>query len=114
MSNVHRLFADIPAPAPQGDFEALWKVWPRKDGKAVARAKYLAIIKGGYETRTLDKSSQMFIPMELSATPEEILAGAKAYVLSQIDKRTYRMKDDGKFIPHLATWLGRAGWQDFE
>jgi len=115
MSNVLRLFADEPAasPAPVGDFEAVWKMWPRKDGKAIARIKYLAIIKGGYDTRTLDKSSQTFIPMELSATPEQIAAGVKAYVASQIDKRTYRLKDDGKFIPHLATWLGRGGWEDF-
>lgn len=113
-AQLHRLFPDDPpAAAPQGDFEALWKIWPRKDGKAIARAKYLAIIKGGYETRTLDKSSQTFIPMELSASPEQILQGATAYRDSQIDKRTFRFKDDGKFIPHLATWLGRAGWEDW-
>lgn len=113
MTNVHRLFAEAPSADPVGDFETVWKLWPRRDGKAVARAKYLAIIKGGYDTRTLDKSSQTFIPMELSATPEQIEAGVKAYVASQIDKRTYRFKDDGKFIPHLATWLNRAGWEDF-
>lgn len=82
-------------------------------GKDIARIKYLAIIKGGYDTRTLDKSSQTFIPMELSATPEQIAAGVKAYVDSQIDRRTFRLKDDGKFIPHLGTWLGRAGWDDW-
>ena len=116
MSNVLRLFPDdAPAPiaVPRGDFEGLWKIWPRKDGKAVARAKYEAILKGGYRTRTLDKSSGMFIDMELGATVEQIEAGAKAYVQSQIDRNTYRLKDDGKFIPHLATWLGRAGWEDF-
>jgi len=113
-ANVYRLF-DEPSPvaAPVGDFEAIWKAWPRKDGKAIARAKYLAIIKGGYDTRTLDKSSGQFIEMELSATPEQIAAGVRAYVDSQIDRRTFRFKDDGKFIPHLATWLGRAGWEDW-
>lgn len=115
MSNVHRMFEDYSPPqaAPQGDFEALWKIWRRKDGKAVARTKYLAILKGGYLTQTLDKSSGMFVPMELSATHEEIVAGAKAYMDSQLDKNTFRLKDDGKFIPHLATWLGRAGWEDW-
>lgn len=112
MSNVHALFAD-PVAVPAGDFEAVWKLWPRKDGKAVARTKYLAILKGGYETRTLDKSSGQFIELELSATADQILAGVKAYVDSQIDKRTFRFRDDGKFIPHFATWLGRAGWEDF-
>ena len=114
MSNVQHLFPD-PAPvAPAGDFETVWKLWPRRDGKAVARTKYDAIIKGGYRTRTLDKSSGQFIEMELSASPDEILAGVKAYVDSQIDKRTFRFRDDGKFIPHMGTWLGRGGWMDFE
>lgn len=116
MNNVYRLFDDAPAPvsAPVGDFEALWKVWRRKDGKAIARAKYMEIIKGGYRTKTLDKSSGMFMEMELSATPEQILAGAKAYMDSHVDKKTFRLKDDGKFIPWLQTWLGRAGWLDYE
>lgn len=117
-AQIHRLFDDVPSPrsddsAALAAFEECWKAWPRKDGKAIARAKYLAIIKGGYDTRTLDKSSQTFIAMELSATPEQIAAGVKAYVDSQIDRRTFRFKDDGKFIPHLATWLGRAGWEDW-
>lgn len=115
MSNVLRLFEEPAAPvaAPQGDFEALWKVWRRKDGKAVARVKYLEIIRGGYRTRTLDKSSGMFVEMELAANPEQILAGAKAYMDSQLDKKTFRLKDDGKFIPWLQTWLGRGGWEDW-
>ena len=112
-AQVHRLFADPPAPAPVGDFEAVWKYWPRKDGKAVARTKYQAIIRGRYLSKTLDKSSGLFVELELSATPEQIEAGVKAYLASQIDKRTYRLKDDGKFIPYLATWLGRAGWEDW-
>lgn len=109
--NVVRLFAE---PEVVGDFDALWKVWPRKDGKVVARQKYIGIIRGGFRTRSLDKSSGEYIPLELSATPEQILKGAMAYVSSQLDRNTYRLKDDGKFIPHLSTWLGRAGWQDFE
>jgi hypothetical protein len=50
--------------------------------------------------------------MELSATADQIMAGAKAYLASQVDKNTYRLKDEGRFIPHLATWLGKAGWED--
>lgn len=112
MSNVHHLFEE-PAPVAVSRFDEVWKLWPRKDGKAVARAKYEAIVRGGFRTKTLDKSSGMFLDMELGATADEIIAGAKAYVQSQIDRNTYRLKDDGKFIPHLATWLGRAGWEDY-
>lgn len=114
MSNVLRLFADE-APASNADprFEEVWKLWPRKDGKAIARTKYLAIVKGRFQSKTLDKASGQFIEMELSASPEQIIAGVKAYVDSQIDKRTFRFKDDGKYVPHLGTWLGRAGWEDF-
>lgn len=111
MTNIVRLFPA--AEAEPSRFEEVWKLWPRKDGKAIARTKYDAIIKGGFRTRTLDKSSGQFIELELSATADQILAGVKAYVDSQIDKRTFRFRDEGKFIPHFATWLGRAGWEDF-
>lgn len=114
-AEVLRLFPEpASAPTPQGDFEAVWKAWPRKDGKAIARAKYDAIIRGNYASKTMDKSSGQFLELNLSATPEQIAAGVKAYVDSQIDRKTYRFKDDGKYVPHFATWLGRAGWQDFE
>lgn len=114
MSNVLQLFPveHRPEPAPSR-FDEVWKLWPRKDGKAVARSKYEGIVKGRYQSKTLDKSSGQFIEMELSATAEEIIAGAKAYLASQVDRNTFRLKDDGKFIPHLATWLGRAGWEDW-
>lgn len=113
MSNVHQLFED-PTPAPAASrFDDLWKLWPRKDGKAVARAKYEAILRGGFRTKTLDKSSGMFLDMELSATADEIMAGATAYLKSQVDRNTYRLKDDGKYVPHLSTWLGRAGYEDY-
>ena len=112
MTNVLHLF---PEPEPVvSRFNELWALWPRKDGKAVARTKYEAIIRGGFRTKTLDKSSGQFLDMELTATADEIIAGAKAYVESQIDRNTYRLKDDGRFIPWLQTWLGRAGWMDFE
>lgn len=114
MSNVLSLFPvdQKPEPAPSR-FAEVWALWPRKDGKAIARAKYEAIVKGGFRTKTLDKSSGQFMDMELTATTDQIIAGAKAYLTSQIDRNTYRLKDDGKFIPHLATWLGRAGWEDW-
>ena len=114
MSNVQYLFAEPTPVAAPSRFEELWKSWGRKDGKAIARAKYEAIVKGGFRTRTLDKSSGDFVPMELTATADQIIAGAKAYMAAQIDRNTYRLKDDGKYIPWLQTWLGRGGWMDFE
>lgn len=110
MTNVHQL-AREPAVAP-APFEELWKLWPNKARKPIARAKYEAIIKGHYVTRTLDKDSGSYIELELTATAEQILAGARAYINSQIDKRTYRFFDDGRFIPHLATWLNGGRWED--
>lgn len=113
MNNVLRLFPEPETVAAPSRFNDLWAIWGRKDGKAIARAKYDAIVKGGFRTKTLDKSSGDYVPMELTATADQIIAGAKAYMAAQIDRNTYRLKDDGKFIPHLATWLGRAGWEDF-
>lgn len=94
-------------------FEELWKLWPNKSKKPLARAKYDAIVKGGFKTRTLDKDSGMFMDIELTASAETILAGAKSYLSSQIDRNTYRLKDDGRFIPHLSTWLNGGRWEDW-
>lgn len=115
MSNVLHLFAEPTAVAEPSRFEEVWKVWPRREGKALARSKFDAIVKGGFRTKTLDKASGEFFPMVLSASADEMIAGAKAYLQSQ--KKTgsgaFGYKDDGKFIPHLATWLSRAGWEDW-
>ncbi len=115
MSNVQYLFAEPTPVAAPSRFEDLWKCWPRREGKAIARTKFEGIVRGGFKSKTLDKSSGQFIDLDLAATEEAIIAGAKAYLQSQ--KKTgsgnYGYKDDGKFIPHLATWLGRAGWEDW-
>lgn len=52
-AQVYRLFDDPPASAPVGDFEALWKIWPRREKKMLAKAKYEAILKG-CRSRTFD------------------------------------------------------------
>ena len=106
--NVVRL---LPEPE-QSRFEEVWKLWPNKAKKVLAKAKYDAILKGRFKTKTLDKDSGQYIPLELEATPDAILAGAKAYIDSQVDRRTYKLKDDGRFIPHLATWLNQGRWED--
>lgn len=114
MTNVLRLFADEPAasPAPVGDFEAVWRYWPNKANKMLAKAKYQSILKGKFNTRMLDKDSGLYVEIELTADHATILKGVKAYLDSQIDKRTYRLKDDGKYIPHLATFLNRGRFFD--
>lgn len=94
-------------------FDELWKLWPRKDGKVLAKSRYEAIL-GGCRTRTLEKDSGSFISIELEATEDQIISAAKKYLASQVDKNTYKMKDDGKFIPHLNTWLNRGLFLDFE
>ncbi len=115
MTNVRQLFPEPePDKAVDAEFELLWRSWPVKNGKAVARAKFQGIVKGHFHTKTLDKSSNTFFDMELSASPEQIMAGAKAYLASQVDKNTYRLKDEGRYIPQLGTWLGRAAWEDYE
>lgn len=110
--NVLRLFPE-PVAAPLGDFDTLWKHWPRKEGKPLAKAKYEAILKGGFRTKTLDKDSGGYVEIELEATAAEILAGCKAYLDTQYDRNSYRFKDDGRFIPHLSTFLNKGGWTGF-
>lgn len=102
-----------PSPEIDAAFEELWKLWPRREGKVLAKARFAAIIKG-CTTRTLEKDSGSYITIELHSTTEAILKAAKAYLASQVDKNTYRIKDDGKFIPHLNTWLNKGKFLDYE
>lgn len=95
-------------------FEAFWTNYPRKVGKPLARAKFMAIVKGGFRTKTMDKDSGQYVEIELDATPEEILAGTKRYALSLIDRNTFKRKIEDKFIAHPATFLNRGGWLNEE
>lgn len=114
MTNVMSLFQDMPAPTVRtgSQFETIWKLWPNKSKKPLARAKYEAILKG-CKTRTMDKDSGQFMEIELRATEEDVIKGVKAYLDSLIDKRTFKMKDDGKYVPHLATFLNGGRYEDF-
>lgn len=100
-------------PSPEIDmaFEELWKLWPNKSKKPLAKAKFRAICAGPFKTRTLDKDSGQFVEIEVEGSAADILKGCKAYLASQVDKNTYRLKDDGRFIPMLCTFLngGRFG-----
>jgi hypothetical protein len=100
----------FPTPA-KSQFEAIWKLWPNKSKKLLAKAKYEAILRGCH-TRTLDKDSGQFVDLDLASTEDELVAGIKAYLDAQIDRRTYRLKDDGKYIPMLSTFLNGGRYLD--
>lgn len=111
-AQLHDLFPS-PQTAPGARFDELWAIWFNKSKKPLARAKYVAIL-AGLKTRTLDRDSGLFVEIELDGTEEQIICGAKAYMRSQLDLNTYKMKDGGRFVPMLSTWLNGGRWTDFE
>lgn len=103
----------FPETAKQSRFDELWKTWPNKQKKPLARAKYEAIIRDGtLKTRTFEKDSNSYVEIEISGTEDEIIAGAEAYMSTQIDRNTYKLKDGGRFIPMLSSWLNQGRWTD--
>ncbi len=103
----------FPEPQPQTRFEEIWKLWPNKAKKPLAKARYLAAV-AGMKTRTLDKDSGTYVEIEIQGSEDEIYAGVRAYLDSQIDRNTFKLKDGGKYIPHLATWINQGRWMDFQ
>ena len=114
MTPVLQLHPDQSSKTADEQFTTFWVAYPRKVGKPLARAKFLAITNGGLRTRTLDKDSGQYVEIELQATAEEIIAGATRYADAQIDRSgsVYRKKDDGKFILYPETWLNKGRWLD--
>ncbi len=114
-ASLHTLPNLFPAPQKpvQTQFEALWQLWPRRERKALAMAKYDAILRG-MRTKTHDKDSGTFVEIDLAATEDEIIAGAEAYLLTQkaTGSGSYGYKDGGKFIPYLCYWLNQGRWMD--
>ena len=106
MTNITQL-----KPETQPTFDDFWKVYPKRVGKPLARARWDAITGPGLKTRVLDKSSGTFVHIELAATPAEIIEGAKRYRDSQIGP-DYKVKDDGKYTLHPATFLNQGRWMD--
>ena len=113
MNNVAQLFPTPQSPAlPTNQFETVWKLWPVKTKKPLAKAKYEAIIRGPLKTRTFDKDANGYVEIELVATEDDIVRGIKAYLDSQIDRKTFRLKDDGKYIPGLSVFLNQGRFMD--
>lgn len=94
-------------------FEELWKSWGNKAKKPLALAKYRLIVGGTLKTRTFERDSNSYVEIELAASEAEIIAGAAAYMRSQLDLNTFKLKDGGRYIPMLSTWLNGGRWSDF-
>lgn len=104
---LHSLFPKIET---ETQFERVWALWPVKSKKALARARYESILRG-CKTQTLDKDSGTYVSLDLAATEEEIYAGVKAYISAQIDSN-FKLKDGGKYIPMLSSFLNAGRWED--
>lgn len=111
MNNVLPMFPE-PEIDIDAEFEKFWKAYPKRVGKPLAKAKFREIVSKGLRTRTLDKDSGSYVEIELAATVEEIVSGAKAYARTQIDPNTYKLKDGGQYTCHPATWLNQGRWMD--
>ena len=96
-------------------FDAFWRAYPKKVGKPIAKAKFDAITNGGLRTRTLDKDSGSYVEIELHATAEELIEGAKRYDARNRKQGAgnYGYIDDGKYLMHPSSWLNRGSWQDY-
>lgn len=69
-------------------FDVFWSAYPRKVGKAAA------------------------LKIWLKLSPDEPLQTRILMKIAEAEKTDQWRKDDGKFIPHPATWLHGARWDD--
>jgi hypothetical protein len=94
-------------------FEEFWKVFPKRIGKQMAYMRWREITsEQGLITKALSHCAGEFLTIHLKASPDQILEGAKKYRQRQIDPRTYKLKDDGKFTCMPETWLNQGRWDD--
>lgn len=111
MTNVHAIQR---APeAQKADFETFWLQYPRKVGKALARAKFNAITNGGLQTKMRCPDSGMFVDVYLEATPEQLVEAARAFRKSLVGP-DFKLTVEERFIPHASTWLNKGRFEDFE
>ncbi|CAB4141931.1 hypothetical protein UFOVP421_29 [uncultured Caudovirales phage] len=78
------------AARPDADFDRFWTLYPRKVGKGAARRAWTAALRRAEEGSA------------------SILAGIT--VQTSLDR--FDMRDDGRFVPHPATWLNGDRWLD--
>lgn len=91
--------------SPDEAFDQFWTWFPRKQDKALARAKFLAVL-GGMEATVRDHDGNTF-SVPLQATGEALIEAAKAYAYSVISSPE-------KYIKLPSTWLNRGCWDDLD
>jgi len=75
------------------DFEAFWQAYPKRKGKGNAfKAWTIAKKKYGYQNG-------------------ELLSLCLTALQWQVNQESWT-KDNGQFVPHPATWLNQARWED--
>lgn len=96
-------------------FNEFWQWYPRKVGKAYARAVFHRITTVGKKAQIKDEVAL------IEATPEEIIEGAKRYRRAIVDGSKCCWDDpkavwkiDEQFIPHPGTWLNQGRFEDYE
>lgn len=103
--------------AAAGTFDEFWRAfpYPRRQGRALCKAKWDAITGDGLKTRTLDRDSGQYVTIELKATPAEIMAGLAKFDAKYRKKGTgeFGYVDDGKYICGPAVFLNQGRWLDF-
>lgn len=82
----------------KSDFEAFWKIYPRKVGKQEALKAYIKA-RNGYRTNIGD----------FKGVDKDVLFNALKRFVESIDKKT-----EMRFIPHLTTWLNQRRYEDCE
>ncbi len=95
--------------AATNNFQLLWERWhpKRRGNKILARAKYTAIIGPGLATKMLDKTNQEMVEVFLTATEDEIMAGAKEYISGFL--KDFQWLDE-QYMMHVAQFLNRGEW----
>lgn len=102
------------APSAEPSFADFWRIYPRKINRALCQAKWHAITNGGLATRMMDRTTGLYESIRLQASPDQIIAGARAFLAAWPRKPNSYDYLDPQFIPHPATWLNSGRWMDHE
>ena len=70
----------------EASFDEFWQAYPRHEGKKAAKTRFVQAVKQG-------------------TSPEAIVAGARRFAADP-------NLPEKRFIPHPATWLNQARWED--
>ena len=90
------------------DFELFWSIYPRKVGKAMARAKWSQITADGLDAKCRDRDGNV-MKLALHAPAQALLDAVKVYAYQCMDAETPQ-----KYIAHPTTWLNQARWEDYD